>query len=226
MKKQLLILLCLPLLFSSCEDEDVTTQSVNYITACTEAEFEIQFFGTEFWDSDLNVWYDLNNNGNKLTNPISGTSQFCRKYIDDATVDPNNPFGSIDSEPTNGSEVEVEFNSDGTMDVTLECTDGESWISPSGTFEVEIYLEDINSYVANQTYVLDNDWLNVRAGGDSWNGEHTISFTVIDPVNHIYEGSVNIAVTNYWDVLFFPDFYEPGTSLNFNCEINFSFDKL
>ena len=222
MKKLLLILICLPLLFSSCDDEDITTQSVNYITACSEAEFEIQFFGTKFWDSDLGTWYNLDNFGNKLTNPITGTPQFCRKYIDESTVDPNDPFASIDSEPSNGSEVEVEINSDGTMDITLECTDGESWISPSGTFEVEIYLEDINSYIPNQTYVLDDDWLNVRAGGDSWDGIHTISFTVIDPINHIYVGNVTIAVESYWG----NDFYEPGTHLTFDCSIDFSFDKL
>ena len=137
-----LLLLFIFLICISCDDEDPTTQSLNYITACNEAEFEIQFFGTHFWDSYLGQWYNLDNGGNKLINPITNTSQFCRKYLDESTIDPNDPFLSVDTEPTNGSEVKVVINSDGTTDVTLECTDGESWISLSGSFKVKIELED------------------------------------------------------------------------------------
>ena len=61
MKKYILISCFVVSIFGllSCEDEDPITQSVNYITACDEAEFDIQFTGTKFWDDDLGQWYDL-----------------------------------------------------------------------------------------------------------------------------------------------------------------------
>ncbi|MEE2931585.1 MAG: hypothetical protein VX370_03575 [Bacteroidota bacterium] len=213
----------------SCNDEDPTTQSANYITACNEAEFEIQFFGTNFWDSELGQWYNLDNNGNKLINPITGTSKFCRKYIDDSTVDPNDPF-LVDTEPTNDSKVEVEINSNGTMDVTLKLTDMNvlSGLGGGTSFYVEIYLEDIASYNIGQQYTISTGMgMNVHAGSDFWNATYTITFSTIDVTNHIYEGSASAYLENYMDVNLFPNYYEPGTSLNFTCDINyFKFDKI
>lgn len=215
------------MIFFSCEDEDPTTQSTNYITACNEARFEIQFYGTNFWDNDLGQWYNYNNGGNKLINHLNGTTEFCRKYIDDSTIDPNDPFGSIDTEETNDSEVDVNINSDGTQDVTLKFTDMNELAGlGNSSFFLEIELKDIDSFNTGQAYTI-SDGLNVSIGGDYWDATFTVTFTNIDVSNHIYEGQASALIENYWPLNLFPNHYEPGTSLNFTCEIDyFSFDKL
>lgn len=225
MKKYILISFFVVSMFGllSCEDEDPITQSVNYITACNEAEFDIQFTGTNFWDDDLGQWYDLDNTGNQLTNPITGTSQFCRKYIDESTIDPNDPFGSVDTEPTNGSGVTFKINPNGTTDVTLEFTDKlEGGGLVSSTFSLEIRLVDIDSYIVG-AYEVENS-MNVFIGGSithTYNAPFTVNFTQIDPINHIYEGTASANV-EWWGPITPP----VGTSIDFLCDITFSFDKL
>ena len=223
MKKYILISCFLVSIFGllGCEDEDPITPSINYITACNEAQFDIQFDNTQFWDSDIGQWYNLDAGGNKVTNPITGTYQFCRKYIDESTINSNDPFGSIDTELTNSSGVTFEINSNGTTDVTLECTDRPEGAGlGSSTFLVQIKLDDIDSYSVG-TYTVEN-FMNVYVGGDSWNATYIINFTQIDPINHIYVGTAS-AVIDWWSPI---NDYEPGTNSSFTCDITFSFDKL
>jgi hypothetical protein len=214
------------ILFNACEeDEDPTTVSLNYIEKCNEVQFYIQFYNTNFWDND-GFWWNLNNNGNQLINPLTGTTKFCRKELDESTVDPNAPIGDIDFEQTNDSYLHITHNSDGKQDIEFVFLDKGVAVAPYGYGEADIWiqisLDDIDSYNQNQTYSGGGGPPHRPAfiGNDSWTFNWDLTFTNIDVSNHIYEGNISLSFSPWSSIE-----YEDGTSLNFTAEItNFRFD--
>lgn len=206
------------LLFITCEDEDPTTVSLNYITACNEVEFTVSFSNTNFWDEDNAVWYNFNG---PMINPITGTNQFCRKYIDESTVDQNDPFNSIDGEKTNDSGIKVINNPDGTQDIEFYFCDEDTYLFDSGMiFGITIPINNIDNTPLNQPVIgseFSNCWIERHNFGANW----TFTFTQKDVVNHIYAGTL---ICN-WDLIgAIPIIYPQGTSVNFSATIDFSID--
>ncbi len=207
MKKLIIILLTIPLLFSNCqEDEDPTTISVNYITACNEAEYDLTINGTNFWDSDNGVWYS-----------IDGTYHYCRKYLDTTTTS----GGNIDGEPTNLTDFEIRYNQNGTQDLLLNFKPtndpNDIW------FNLQFGVMDLLNFPINQAvnYNTVGSPTGTAIFGFSLNEyiyNPSLILTTKDIQNGIYEGIVSCSFIDWEDVFLTPP------PIQYTSTINFHFD--
>jgi len=209
MKKLLLILLCLPVLFNSCnQNEDAISPPIissDYITDCNVAEFDITFNGTNFWDSD-NGWFSMD-----------GTELYCFK-----TLNPNSPIWNnptaLNFDSLNHSGISISNRPDGTKDLSIWLSDKEPW----NKFNIRFDINDVDNISIGQTIQISSE--NVFAVIDKFtefNCDVDITFTTLDIPNYIYEGNISCVYspTNF-------GYYENGTSLNFTAVINnFHFEE-
>ena len=209
MKKLLLILFSLPMIFNSCSEQEQTISppiiSSDYITDCNVTEFDITFNGTNFWDSD-NGWFS-----------IDGTKSYCFK-----TVNPNSTLWTnttmINNDSVNLSGISISNKLDGTKDLRIDLSEKLTY----GDFHIRFSIEEIDNISAGQTIQINSD--NVVAVIDhstQFNCDINITFSTIDILNYIYEGNMSLT---YSPSAF--ENYEQGESLNFSAVINnFHFEE-
>jgi hypothetical protein len=194
MKKLLLILLCLPLLFNSCE-EDVPNPNTNPNTGtntgtqcvledCNAVEFTVTYSQTDLFNSADGNYYS-----------VDGSTNYCASKWNPAC---DTALMWDLSDGYNSSKAELDFNMDGTKDLSFHCKDD------GQDLYILFRVDDVASYTVNQPYTFQSDGFGqftgviLPEGMCSWEmyEEIKITFTTIDIANKIFEGVVTATQTN------------------------------
>jgi hypothetical protein len=226
MKKLLLITTVITalLVFNACEEDVpnpnpnpntvITTGTNCYLDDCNEGTFTITWSGTNFWDEENGTWYNAD-----------GTNTYCARNWN---PDCDTALMWDLTEMGNQTEAELTYNMDGTKDVKLQFCDNH--FSNSGeNFGLILHLKDIGNMNTGQAYnESDSNWdddvwytmpegacrdWDVEPFGDA-NMDWTLTFTTIDMVNNIFEGT-------YFNTFTGCDTDSDGT---YTMELDFYFD--
>jgi hypothetical protein len=210
------------LVYSGCqEDEDPTTISTDYITACNEAEFDITFNGTNFFNMEDGNYYSLDNGG--------VSQHYCRKYLDPNSPNINNP-NDIDFESINNTEYDLTHQPDGTKDIAFEFVEsGYGYNFGGSDFNIRFEINDIGNLIPGQLYddsqisgSIDSEFIHPHgfSSYDMFGGvSFTVNFSQIDISAGIYVGVLNIDISNA------TQYHDQGSTIHppFTCLIDFSF---
>ena len=176
MKKLLLILLCLPVLFTTCKKEDTNT-SINNTgnNGCWNDKYiSFDVLGTSYFDD-----FD------GTTQSKDGSYHYCQ--------DDNGGM-----EPISAKYADIIYNNDGTKDLSLDFYE---FLTSRVNFQLVIKDIDnistntqysISKYESNTTVALDHNWgVNFGSGYCTFRNDciGEISFTSIDLVNNIFTGT-------------------------------------
>jgi hypothetical protein len=190
MKKLLLILLCLPLLLSTCKKEEINSSIDNTgndntgNSGCLNNKYiSFDVLGTSYFDD---------NDG--TTKSKDGSYLYCQ--------DDNGGVGPISAEY-----ADITFNIDGTKDLSLDFH--ELWTS---NINFKLVIKDIDNISANTPYSIYKYGSNTTVALESYFGVSfdfsggsctfksdctgEISFTSIDLVNNIFSGT--FWLTAWW----------------------------
>jgi len=181
MKKLLLILLCLPVLFTTCKKEDTNSSTGNTgntgNNGCWNDKYlSFDVLGTSYFDSDDGTYKTKD-----------GSYLYCQ--------DDN---GGV--EPISAEYADITFNIDGTKDLSLDFH--ELWTS---NINFQLVIKDIDNISVNTLYPISKYGSNTRVVLESYFGvrfDHglstcswsadcigEISFTSIDLGNNIFSGT-------------------------------------
>ena len=197
MKKLLLILLCLPLLFNSCE-EDVPNPNTGTNTGtqcvlddCNELAFTVTYSGTNLFNSTDGNYYS-----------VDGSTNYCASKWNPAC---DTALMWDLSDDYNDSRAELDFNMDGTKDITFDFWDDDGDGDDQNLY-LNFAVNDIASYTVNQPYSLVSPSLST---GHLYGymlpeglcyfddlDDLSVEFTLIDIPNKIFEGVITATEIN------------------------------
>ena len=196
MKKLLLILFCLPLLFNSCE-EDVPNPNPNPNTGtntgtqcvlddCNAVAFTVTYSGTSLFNSADGNYYS-----------VDGSTSYCASKWNPAC---DTALMWDLSDGYNGSKAELDFNMDGTKDLSFHCYDN------GQDLYIHFAVNDVASYTVNQPYSLVYPSLStghlygyIVPEGMCYFfdlDDLSVEFTTIDIPNKIFEGVMTATEIN------------------------------
>ena len=235
MKRLLLILLCLPLLFTSCEEDEIP-QSVQtnsttitpgnyFIDDCSDWSVDITFLGTLFWSEDNGAYFN-----------IDSLHHYCELKLDTILMVANGVTaldlleeGMYEDVPPMRAEVLYPNPGDpGRLELKFPGSIGisGSYIDP---FQIGVIIEDINSCVTGVPYLITdcpgygNDFVYY-----SYDAEYNVIFTTLDVANEVFEGTIDVQFSTSGSNCQPPQFwttYPVGVSDSFSATIDFYFNN-
>jgi len=195
--KNLIYILLIPfvlLTLNSCE-EDVPNPNPNSNTGtntgtqcvlddCNAAEFTVTYSQTDLFNSDDNNWYT-----------VDGSTTYCASKWNPAC---DTALMWDLSDGFNDTEAELDFNMDGTQDLSFHCKDD------GQDLYILFKVDNVASYIVNQPYTFQSDFDLGQFTGvilpegmcEYQNYGISIIFTTIDIANKIFEGVVTATETN------------------------------
>tara|TARA_B100001094_G_C17994621_1_gene702007 strand:- start:174 stop:959 length:786 start_codon:yes stop_codon:yes gene_type:complete len=226
MKSIYYILLTFPiiLLFSSCEDEEISPGNPanppglpNYfIPDCDTMKVDIVFSGNPTELPPKTWFFSDDGSGYFSIDGVQDWNNMCNQYLDEAAmITAGLTYVDIWTStvvPTQyGSNAELKYDPSDPSNPTLEIklTNDESYSNIYGdNFSLSLEIPDINIKSINTPYTIpaSSIWLqDVMLYNQYYSMEYTITFTIIDLINKIFEGNIDIIFDKYLN------YYDPIT---------------